>query len=186
MDCRVYHQHETRSGASLATVLETSVPTFAIDPFGQIDDRQQGYLKLRGPVLKREQGEAQYRFIKEEGGNRYVSLSDSKPELVKALEVEDDFLFDPTVSHTDIGTFDDDYSIGSIYPDEWESVDRNAERRGPLSVLRITAHYGLLLVPTYVEGMGDVFERIGLLELRETQSPGFFYENSTIATVIIV
>ena len=183
MDCRVYHQ---QPGALLVTVLETSVPTFAIDPFGQVDDRQQGYLKLRGSVLKREQGEAHYRFTKEEGGNRYVSLSGSEAEPVKIPEVEDDSLFDPTVSHTDIGVFDNDYSIGSIYPDEWESIDRNAEQRGPLSVLRITAHYGLLLVPTYVEGMGDVLERIGLLELRETQSPGFFYENSTIATVIIV
>jgi hypothetical protein len=186
MDRRVYHQRERASGAQLATVLETSVPTFAIDPFGQVDDRQQGYLKLRGPVLKREQGEAQYRFTKEDGSYRYVSLSSSEAEPVKIQEVEDNFLFDPTVSQTDTEIFDNDYSIGSIYPDEWESIDRNAEQRGPLSILRITTHYGLLLVPTYVEGMGDVFKRIGLFELREAQSPGFFYENSTIATIVIV
>jgi hypothetical protein len=185
MDCRVYHQRDSSPAIPPVSILEASVPTSKLDPFGQVDDTQRGYLKLRGSVFKRGQGEAHYRFTKTDEGTRYVSLGKLAAQSTGTPTSTGDALFDATLNHNDVATAFDD-SIGSIYPDNWEAIDRNAEHRGPLCALRVTQHYAILLVPTQVDILGDVFERIGLLELRETESPGYFHENSTIDTVIIV
>lgn len=169
------------------TVLEVSVPTFAIDPFGQVDDSQRGYLKLRGPLLNREKGTAFYRFTTDEDGNRYVSVSHSEASHPgDKIVYHDDSRLQATYANTDASDSERADSMGSIYPDEWDAVDRNAEEKGPLSILMITEHYGLLLLPVWCDAVGNAFQRIGLFEIRGKEEREFFDVNSTFTTVVIL
>jgi len=177
MDCKVYFMDfKAPISSLLATieVLEASVPTFPIDPFGQVNTKKRGFLKLRGPLMSRSKGNTHYRFFVN-GGGRYVTLL-SAPDPLPDYDSLTPPVYLNEQGEPYEGLANDTGSelvLGTIYPDAWEDMESNSKNGGPVSVLRITENYGLLLVPTEWAELGErVFKRIGLFEIRGIEKQG--------------
>ncbi|KAE8447348.1 hypothetical protein EG329_010906 [Mollisiaceae sp. DMI_Dod_QoI] len=165
-------------------LIDASVPTFPSDPFGQVDPSQRGYLRIRGPLMSRARGNTCYRFLSEEG-DRDVALytSPQSPPADSGTHSLPRFVNPSNQTDTDASS----EVIGSIYPDSWEEMDLNTKATSPISILRITKNYGLLLAPTTMPGLNtNVFQRIGLFEMRWIGKEVEIFENQFALTTITI
>ncbi|KAH8810936.1 heterokaryon incompatibility protein-domain-containing protein [Xylogone sp. PMI_703] len=186
----VDYQVHFHNGDPLAIdVVDASVPVFNADPFGQVDTNTRGYLKLRGWVMREVERNSHYRFHNDDG-KRYVSLFSGlgsqdiqdKTDNAQSTLSQDSESLEPYQELSN-----DIVPIGGIYPDSWEDINSNARTKGPLSVLRITKIYGLLLVPTSVPLFKEtVFRRIGLLEILDRTQMELFGQKCSIQTITII
>lgn len=174
-------------------VLEASVPAFEVDPFGKIDLEKRGYLKLKGPVMHKAEGSSHYRFFNP-GGERFIYFHSAPDPMIRTHDAESPLPLlnengDPIIGLSKYEKFsndkEDEEIIGRIYPDSWEDVDLDREN-GPVSVIRITENYGLLLTSNSEPGFDEiVFKRIGLYEIPERKKV-YFHENSSIEVITII
>jgi len=166
-------------------LFDASVPTFPSDSFGQVDPTQRGYLRIRGPLMSRARGNTCYMFHSENSG-RYVTLCTSaqSPPADSGTHPLPRFVSPQNKIETETNL----EIIGSIYPDSWEEMDLNTKATGPISILRITKNYGLLLATTSMPGFStNVFQRLGLFEMRWIGKEMEIFGNQfTLTTITII